>query len=136
MLQLFTNLLNVSPNSIIQMVQKTLTPVSELPQSDFSDPSAIDTVASSFDLEVDLDLEEPNAEWRYDAERISKKYRRRPFQVLFRVINIVFFFASYAICLWWDKLRNSSEKNERTRAIQLRSILTKLGPAYIKVGQA
>ena len=120
------------------MVQKTLMPVSTLPKSDLSDYSATTTVETTLDVDtaIDIDLEEPNAEWRYDAERINRKYRRRPFQVLFRVINIFFCFATYAIGLWWDKVRGTSAKNERARAIQLRSVLTKLGPAYIKVGQA
>ncbi|ELS02959.1 putative unusual protein kinase [Xenococcus sp. PCC 7305] len=120
------------------MVQKTLTSAPALPQSDLSDVSPLDKAESSFAPEttVDIDIEEPNAEWRYDSERINRKYRRRPFQVLSRLINIVFCFASYAIASWWDKIRGTAEKNERSRAIQLRSILTKLGPAYIKVGQA
>ncbi len=120
------------------MVQKTLMPVSTLPKSELSDYSAAATVESTVNIDttVDIDLEEPNAEWRYDAERINSKYRQRPFQVLFRAINILFSFASYAIGLWWDKVRGTSVKNERSRAVKLRLILTKLGPAYIKVGQA
>ena len=120
------------------MVQKTLTPVPTLSKSDLSDYSTAETVETTLDVDaaIDLALEEPNAEWRYDAERINSKYRKRPFQVLFRIVNIIFCFATYAIALWWDKLRGTGAQNERTRAIKLRSILTKLGPAYIKVGQA
>ncbi|MGK7898608.1 MAG: ABC1 kinase family protein [Xenococcus sp. (in: cyanobacteria)] len=120
------------------MVQKILTPTSTLPKSDLSNEFPLNGDQSNLDLEaiVDIDLEEPNAEWRYDAERINRKYRRRPFQVLWRIASIFFYFASYAFGLWWDKLRGTSAKNERARAIKLRSVLTKLGPAYIKVGQA
>ena len=135
LLQLFTKLDDVSLNP---MVQKILMPVSQLPKSDFSNDLTPDSAESRLGLEtiVDIDLEEPNAEWRYDAERINRKYRQRPFQVLSRIVTIFFCFASYALGVWWDKLRGTSSKNERTRAIKLRSILTKLGPAYIKVGQA
>jgi predicted unusual protein kinase regulating ubiquinone biosynthesis (AarF/ABC1/UbiB family) len=40
--------------------------------------------------------------------------------------------------LWWDKLiaREQSIDNQKRRASQLREILTKLGPTYIKIGQA
>jgi predicted unusual protein kinase regulating ubiquinone biosynthesis (AarF/ABC1/UbiB family) len=38
--------------------------------------------------------------------------------------------------MWWDRVRGRSVINERRRAIQLRKLLTNLGPAYIKVGQA
>ncbi|MEM9275300.1 MAG: AarF/ABC1/UbiB kinase family protein [Cyanobacteria bacterium P01_F01_bin.143] len=120
------------------MVQKTLMPVSTLPKSDSSDFASLEKDKLGFDPEttVDIDIEEPNAEWRFDPDRINRKYRRRPFQVLFRIITIAFYFASYAIASWWDKVTGNLAKNERSRAIKLRSILTKLGPAYIKVGQA
>jgi len=120
------------------MVQKTLMPAATLTKSDTSDFPSLDKDTSGMDSEttVEIDIEEPNAEWRFDPERINRKYRRRPFQVLFRIINIVFCFASYAIASWWDKFTGNSAKNERARAIKMRSILTKLGPAYIKVGQA
>ena len=115
------------------MVQKTLMPASTKPISDHSDTSTFDLEAT---VAEDMDLEEPNAEWRYEPERINRKYRRRPLQVLFRIIYIAFCFADYAIAFWWDKLWGNLEKNERSRASKLRIVLTKLGPAYIKVGQA
>lgn len=74
--------------------------------------------------------------WRYNPELINAYYRQRPFQVLGRLINIVIPFASFTLSLWWDKIRNKKEKNHHKRAIQLRKMLTELGPTYIKVGQA
>ena len=120
------------------MVQKTLMPVSTSSKSDSSDFASLEKDKLGFNPEttVDIDIEEPNAEWRFDPDRINRKYRRRPFQVLFRIMTIAFCFASYAIASWWDKATGNLAKNERSRAIKLRSILTKLGPAYIKVGQA
>ena len=38
--------------------------------------------------------------------------------------------------MWWDNQRGIVVKNDRRRAIQLRELLTQLGPAYIKIGQA
>ncbi|MEW6493679.1 MAG: AarF/ABC1/UbiB kinase family protein, partial [Cyanobacteriota bacterium] len=73
---------------------------------------------------------------RYDAAAITAQYRKAPLQVLGRLLNIALPSLFYAFNLWWDRVRGRSVINERRRAIQLRKILTKLGPAYIKVGQA
>jgi predicted unusual protein kinase regulating ubiquinone biosynthesis (AarF/ABC1/UbiB family) len=43
---------------------------------------------------------------------------------------------SFLFGLWWDKQRGITVKNDRLRAVQLRNLLTNLGPAYIKIGQA
>lgn len=40
------------------------------------------------------------------------------------------------LSLWWDRQTGRLEQNQPKRAIKLRQILTNLGPAYIKVGQA
>ncbi|MGB3765887.1 MAG: AarF/ABC1/UbiB kinase family protein [Phormidesmis sp.] len=72
----------------------------------------------------------------YDPEAIAAFYRKRPFQILFRLINIFWIASSYVFGLLWDKLTGRQKANEPKRAIGLRRMLTKLGPAYIKVGQA
>jgi predicted unusual protein kinase regulating ubiquinone biosynthesis (AarF/ABC1/UbiB family) len=74
--------------------------------------------------------------WRYHPELITEFYRRRPFQVLGRLLNILFPFLWFAVGLWWDGLWQKNAKTSRKRAIQLRELLTHLGPTYIKVGQA
>jgi predicted unusual protein kinase regulating ubiquinone biosynthesis (AarF/ABC1/UbiB family) len=73
---------------------------------------------------------------RYDPVAIMAKYRKAPFQVLGRFLNIVLPSIGFALNLWLDRVLGRTERNQRHRAIQLRKILTKLGPAYIKVGQA
>ena len=73
---------------------------------------------------------------RYDPVAITAKYNKAPLQVLGRILNIALPSLSFAVSLWWDGVRGRSIKNNRRRAIQLREIVTKLGPAYIKVGQA
>lgn len=74
--------------------------------------------------------------WRYNPERINNYYKTRPLQILGRLFNIVFNFGLFMLGLWWDKFLGKSPKNSKKRAIQLREILTKLGPTYIKIGQA
>lgn len=74
--------------------------------------------------------------WRYHPELITEFYRRRPLQVLGRLLSIVFPFLAFYLGLQWDCWWGKNPKNSRKRAIQLRDLLTKLGPTYIKVGQA
>ncbi|XHU96221.1 MAG: AarF/ABC1/UbiB kinase family protein [cyanobacterium endosymbiont of Rhopalodia gibba] len=74
--------------------------------------------------------------WSYHPESIEKYYNKRFLVVLHRLISIVSQSSWFFLGLWWDKLRRIKPKDNRKRAIQLREILTKLGPAYIKIGQA
>ena len=74
--------------------------------------------------------------WRYHPELITEFYKQRPLQVFVRLLNIILPFLSFILSLWWDKLWGKDPKGDRKRAIQLRKLLTKLGPTYIKVGQA
>lgn len=74
--------------------------------------------------------------WRYNPDSIAGYYNQHPLQVLGRLIEIILPMSSFLLGLWWDKIRGKSPKNAKKRAIQLREILTKLGPTYIKVGQA
>ncbi len=99
----------------------------------------LNLVPSQTTIEVQdasLVYDEPDADWRYNPETIINQYRNRLFSVLGRLIEIVIPFASFAFGLWWDKVRGRSVVNQPKRAIRLREILTKLGPAYIKIGQA
>ncbi|MBE9192877.1 AarF/ABC1/UbiB kinase family protein [Gloeocapsopsis crepidinum LEGE 06123] len=73
---------------------------------------------------------------RYDPIAIAEYFRHRPLEVFGRILKVLFPIISFAFGLWWDKQRSRAVKNERRRAIQLRELLTRLGPAYIKIGQA
>jgi predicted unusual protein kinase regulating ubiquinone biosynthesis (AarF/ABC1/UbiB family) len=72
----------------------------------------------------------------YDPATITAYYRRRPLQVLGRTFNIFWTFLLFILTVWWDRQTGQVERNQTKRAIWLREILTNLGPAYIKVGQA
>ena len=86
--------------------------------------------------DTDLAYDEPNADWRYNPETNNAKYRNRPFAVIGRLISILFPFTSFALGVWWDNFTGNSVIKQQKRARQLIRILTKLGPAYIKIGQA
>jgi predicted unusual protein kinase regulating ubiquinone biosynthesis (AarF/ABC1/UbiB family) len=73
---------------------------------------------------------------RYNAESIAKYYRKRPWQVLGREINIIWSFSIFILNLGWDWLFRLTEKNKYKRANELRETLTRLGPTFIKLGQA
>jgi predicted unusual protein kinase regulating ubiquinone biosynthesis (AarF/ABC1/UbiB family) len=73
---------------------------------------------------------------RYDPEAIADQYRHRPFAVWGRLLSIVWTFLTFILALLWDRQTGQVEKNQRKRAEKVRDILTNLGPAYIKIGQA
>ena len=78
--------------------------------------------------------EEPTA--GYDQKAIANYFNHRPWLVIWRALKIVWFFGSFLILLQWDRWTNQPVATSQRRATQLRSILTKLGPTFIKVGQA
>ncbi|NEN95091.1 MAG: AarF/ABC1/UbiB kinase family protein [Moorea sp. SIO3I7] len=73
---------------------------------------------------------------RYDPSAIAAQYQRAYLLILRRSFSIIWSFISFALGLWWDRFRGRDVTENRARAIQLREILTDLGPAYIKIGQA
>lgn len=116
------------------MTQQT---VSSPSQSNHSEVS--DTTAKTITVESSTQPLHPalgNNEWRYDPERIERYYRNRPLAVIRRLIALIFPGTAFGVRLFLDKLTGKVEKNEQKRAVELREILTELGPTYIKIGQA
>ncbi|BAY22966.1 hypothetical protein NIES2100_27300 [Calothrix sp. NIES-2100] len=72
----------------------------------------------------------------YDPVEIAAHYQQRPLEVFGRILSVLRPTLSFALGLWWDSKRGIVVKNDRRRAAQLRELLTRLGPAYIKIGQA
>jgi predicted unusual protein kinase regulating ubiquinone biosynthesis (AarF/ABC1/UbiB family) len=73
---------------------------------------------------------------RYNPIEIVAHYRNRPLQVLRRIFAVLSPTLSFVFGLWWDSKRGIVVKNDHRRAVQLKDLLTQLGPAYIKIGQA
>ena len=110
------------------MPYETLSP----PADTITVPSrAIDTYENTA-----LAYDEPNADWRYNPETNNDRYSKRPLKVLARFLSVIFPFTKFALGVWWDNLTGNSPLKQKKRARQLIRILTKLGPAYIKIGQA
>lgn len=72
----------------------------------------------------------------YDPEAISAYYRPQVFLVFSRWLKILWPVVAISYRRWWDRFTGQENKQQRRRAVQLREVLTRLGPAYIKVGQA
>ncbi|RCJ36846.1 hypothetical protein A6769_15230 [Nostoc punctiforme NIES-2108] len=72
----------------------------------------------------------------YDPVGIAGHYQNRKVQVLRRIFAVLGPTLSFVFGLWSDSKRGIVVKNDRRRATQLRVLLTQLGPAYIKIGQA
>jgi predicted unusual protein kinase regulating ubiquinone biosynthesis (AarF/ABC1/UbiB family) len=84
-------------------------------------------------------LEETTSEHlglRYDALGIAGHYRKRPLQVWGRIFTVLAPAIGFAFGVWFDSKLGKKVKTDRRRAVQLRELLTRLGPAYIKIGQA
>ena len=73
---------------------------------------------------------------RYNPGVIAKYYRYRPWLAFWRTLTIVWSFTGFILSLRWDEWQNRVEQNKLKRAAQLRQLLTRLGPTFIKVGQA
>ena len=73
---------------------------------------------------------------KYDARQIARYYRLRPWLGWGRTITIVWNFVWFILGLTWDRWFGVAERNKLKRAVQLRKLLVRLGPTFIKVGQA
>ena len=72
----------------------------------------------------------------YDPAVVAKFYSRRPWKVLWRSIQVLWWVGSFVLGLQSDRWLGKKDKNLEKRAVQLRQLLTRLGPTFIKVGQA
>lgn len=73
---------------------------------------------------------------RYDPQAIAQYYRSRPWKAIWRAITVIWSFAGFVIGMLWDSWQHEVAAHQPERAAHLRQILTRLGPTFIKVGQA
>lgn len=72
----------------------------------------------------------------YDSELIASYWSKRPGAVTQRIFQLVGIGGGFIAGIVSDIVQKKTEENSVKRAIQLRDIVTSLGPAYIKLGQA
>ena len=73
---------------------------------------------------------------RYAPEASAAKFTKDPVRVAARAADIATSLSSFAVSVALDYQRGTVEENARKRAAELREKLTRLGPAFVKVGQA
>jgi len=78
----------------------------------------------------------PTLPMRYDAQASADYFSSRPYTVLRRGIEILSASVGFAAALLWDKRCGKEEENRPKRAEQALVLVTRLGPTFIKVGQA
>jgi aarF domain-containing kinase len=72
----------------------------------------------------------------YEPSLIADYWGRRPVAVFSRILQLLSIAGGFLGGVGMDYLTGKSKENEVKRAIELRNIMTSLGPAYIKLGQA
>lgn len=129
------NVKTVSSNSL--SLDAEITSHNSVLTEDVTESSLVmPTVEDRPNVEILPSAIEPEASLQYDPAAIAIYYSQRPFRVIGRILAVLWPSLSFAFGLWWDRQRGRKPTEERRRAIQLRELLTQLGPAYIKIGQA
>lgn len=72
----------------------------------------------------------------YDPDAINRYWDSRPTAVITRITQLLTIAGSFLSGIAMDLMQGKLKAHEVRRAIQLRDIVTSLGPAYIKLGQA
>ncbi|XP_057959157.1 uncharacterized protein LOC131151772 [Malania oleifera] len=85
---------------------------------------------------VEVDESSESLPLVYDPVSIASYWGKRPRAVATRIIQLLSVAGGFLSRLAWDVINKKVEENEVARAIELREIVTSLGPAYIKLGQA
>jgi len=78
----------------------------------------------------------PYPEGRYDSASAAEYWGRRDIEALSRFLFITVQSLGFGIGLLVDLITNRIEDNSSLRASQLATLLTKLGPSFIKLGQS
>ncbi|XP_057960554.1 protein ACTIVITY OF BC1 COMPLEX KINASE 3, chloroplastic isoform X1 [Malania oleifera] len=71
----------------------------------------------------------------YSPQLLANKYGSRPLKVLRRTLEIFIALGTFAFKLLLDQRNGELDRNKRTRAAELRIVLTRLGPTFVKIGQ-
>lgn len=98
-------------------------------QSASSSPYIADSGSSPSDPDAHVFQE-------YDPQAIARYYSRRPWLTLWRAVKITWLLVGFWLSVKIDKRLGQAEARQPRRAMQLRKLLSYLGPTFIKIGQA
>ncbi|XVF00271.1 hypothetical protein REPUB_Repub03eG0270800 [Reevesia pubescens] len=71
----------------------------------------------------------------YSPELLANKYGSRPVKAVKRTLEILVALGSFALKLLLEQRNGTLNQNKRKRAAELRTIFTRLGPTFVKLGQ-
>ncbi|XP_054781033.1 protein ACTIVITY OF BC1 COMPLEX KINASE 3, chloroplastic-like isoform X2 [Prosopis cineraria] len=71
----------------------------------------------------------------YSAKLLAEQYGSQPLKVAGRTLQVLSALGSFAFKLFLDKSNGVLDQNKRLRAVELRTIFTRLGPTFVKLGQ-
>ena len=103
---------------------------------EMADLSTVTIENESEILMGDVPSEQAAPSIHYDPDEIAARYERQPFKVFARTLSISLPLVWFAFRLWWDRVTGGGDRAQKGQAIHLRKMLTTLGPAFIKIGQA
>ncbi|XP_024396488.1 uncharacterized aarF domain-containing protein kinase At1g71810, chloroplastic isoform X3 [Physcomitrium patens] len=81
-------------------------------------------------------IEEADQFNEYNADKIAAVFKRRPFLLARRLLQIAGTLGWWAAVRYGDTLFGKKDQNFKERAGQLRQALVQLGPAFVKIAQA
>ncbi|KAI9076142.1 hypothetical protein K1719_041840 [Acacia pycnantha] len=71
----------------------------------------------------------------YSAKLLAEKYGSQPLKVAGRTLQVLSALGLFAFKLFFDQTNGVLDQNKRVRAAELRTIFTRLGPTFVKLGQ-
>ncbi|KAK4269781.1 hypothetical protein QN277_022893 [Acacia crassicarpa] len=71
----------------------------------------------------------------YSAKLLAEKYGSQPLKVAGRTLQVLSALGLFAFKLFLDQTNGVLDQNKRVRAAELRTIFTRLGPTFVKLGQ-
>lgn len=117
-----------APDTVVESEAATTSPT--------ANTVAVDAVRQDLKKSEVSRSSDPFQELAYNPDVINAYYGRKPLRVLARLFTIVWPFIAFFVRVLWNRQGSVSETTQRKQAIRLRKLLTDLGPAYIKIGQA
>ncbi|KAH7510812.1 hypothetical protein FEM48_ZijujUnG0085300 [Ziziphus jujuba var. spinosa] len=71
----------------------------------------------------------------YSPELLAARYGSRPIKVVGRALQILIALSWFGVKVLVDQRKGVLDRNKRKRAAELRSVFTRLGPTFVKLGQ-
>ncbi|KAL5560070.1 hypothetical protein UlMin_036281 [Ulmus minor] len=117
----------------------SLSPAPTRSPPSFLSPAAgqdVDSFTAKSGYLFELSVTEADSLADYDVAKIAAIFRRKPFLLARRLLQIGSTFGKWFALRYIDSLMERSDQMFEVRAAELRQILVELGPAYVKIAQA